>query len=65
MAAPVTGRSGAFEQAGILKAGEDLGDGGWRHGCTAGQLRADKLALGDSVEREVLGECERGMVACQ
>lgn len=65
VAATVVGGAGALEQTGGLEASEQLGDGGWGYGGTAGQLGADQLALGDRAKREVLGESEWWVVASQ
>ena len=65
VAASVVAGAGAVEQVRVLEAGEHLGDGGGRDGGAACQVRADQLALGDGVKREVLGVGERRVVSGQ
>lgn len=56
-------RSG--NEAAVFERGEQLRDGGRRHCSAASKLRADDLSLGDRLQHEVLGDCERRVVGSE
>jgi len=52
----------AGEHAGVFERGKKLRDRGRRDGGAAGELGAEGLAVGDRLQRQVLGDGERRIV---